>query len=661
VHRAPGDLPLWARAADALVGMLFLFALFVAMSGGVVFRLGVLRVSATSPARVLAWAGALLVLRHLFVRRQPFPLFILGAIRAASPVAGTLPEDSGLIGARAEPEPWKRSVRAFALATIVYLLLTAAMTYPQARFLTDTVVPDYGDPLFSTWRISWIAHQLPRDPLHLFDANIFYPERHALAFSDAMIVPSLMVAPLLWSGVHQVVAYNVLLLSAFGLSALTMFALVRSLTRHTGAALIAGAVFGFLPYRFLHYGHVELQMAQWMPLCLWALHRTIAGARLRDGLLTGVFLTLQTLSSFYYGIFFATYLALVGSVLLIGAGRQRALRALRPLMAGAALAALLTAPFTIPYFRARQAVGERGLEEIQIYSAEPHNYLAAPYPNVMFGVSSWRQNLGGPERELFQGIAGPLLVVVAMWPPISAVRIVYALGFAFAFDASLGYNGYVYPLLHEFAFPYRGLRVPARMAILVGLSLAILAGFGAARIAAISPRRWLTAAALGTLAMGILLEYRSTVRLRYLWRDPPPVYDALPPSARVIFEMPLVDPDMTLEPLYMYFSTFHWRQLVNGYSGFSPRSHRQFVAMMETFPDDAAMMELRRRDVDAIVVHGAFFRSPDAYKTLVDALDERPDVVLVRTVKWHGHESRVYRMGEAPAGGSVRVRRRQRD
>jgi hypothetical protein len=184
------------------------------------------------------------------------------------------------------------------------------------------------------------------------------------------------------------------------------------------------------------------------------------------------------------------------------------------------------------------------------------------------------------------------------------------------------------------------------MAIVVGLSIAILAGFGAARIATLSYRRSLTAAALGILGAGILLEYRTTVRLRYLWPSPPPVYDALPASARVIFEMPFVDPDMTLEPVYMYLSTFHWRRLVNGYSGFSPKSRQQLVTTMKTFPDDAGMTELRRRDVDAIVVHGAFHRSPEAYQKLVEALDARRDVALVRTVKGQDHESRVYRMVE---------------
>ncbi len=64
-----------------------------------------------------------------------------------------------------------------------------------------------------------------------------------------MLVPSLTVAPLLWLGVHQLLAYNLLLLSGFALSGAAMFLLVRSLTQHTGAALVAGFVFAFLPYR----------------------------------------------------------------------------------------------------------------------------------------------------------------------------------------------------------------------------------------------------------------------------------------------------------------------------------------------------------------------------------------------------------------------------
>ena len=145
-------------------------------------------------------------------------------------------------------------------------------------------VPDLGDPLFSIWRIAWISHQIVRNPLRLFDANMFYPEPLTLTYSDSLIVPGLMGAPLFWMGVHPVLVYNLLLLSAFVFSGVTMFLLVRALTGRVDAAMIAGAIFVLYPYRFEHYPHFALQMTMWMPLALWAMHRTMALGRLRDGL-----------------------------------------------------------------------------------------------------------------------------------------------------------------------------------------------------------------------------------------------------------------------------------------------------------------------------------------------------------------------------------------
>ena len=65
------------------------------------------------------------------------------------------------------------------------------------QFLQPYSVADLGDPLFSIWRIGWVLHQVEVDPLRLFDANIFYPERLTLTFSDPMILPALAAAPML--------------------------------------------------------------------------------------------------------------------------------------------------------------------------------------------------------------------------------------------------------------------------------------------------------------------------------------------------------------------------------------------------------------------------------------------------------------------------------
>jgi hypothetical protein len=220
----------------------------------------------------------------------------------------------------------RRAARAL-LVVLFFAALTVVMTWPQSSDLRR-VIAAHHDALFSVWRLAWVAHQLPRDPAHLFDGNIFHPEPRTLAFSDAMLVPGLLGAPFLWVGGNRVLVYNGLLLAAFILSGAAMFLLVRRLTGHAGAGLLAGVVFAFVPYRFEHYFHLELQWALWMPLGLWALHRTLDTRRLRDGVLTGLFLALQMLSSLYYGVFFATYLAVFGAVLLIGTWSGRTERSL---------------------------------------------------------------------------------------------------------------------------------------------------------------------------------------------------------------------------------------------------------------------------------------------------------------------------------------------
>jgi hypothetical protein len=645
--RSRCSLPLWARATDLIAIALLGVGVYVSIHGGFVFRTLGVRIALRSGWRVLAWAVVVMAVRHALVRHSPIHRRIVRGLRALAVPAlnyddlATAAENDGVEKGRT----WRRTAGYGVAVIALFAALTVLMTYPQVRMLGTGVTPDRGDPLLSTWRLAWFAHELPRDPRHLFDANIFYPERFTLAYSDAMLVPSLTVAPLVWLGVHQLLAYNLLLLSGFALSGAAMFLLVRSLTGHAGAALVAGFVFAFLPYRYMHYAHLELQMAQWMPLALWALHRTFKHGRIRDGLLMGLFFALQTLSSFYYGIFFATYLVPVGIALWAATKKELRWPSVRALAAGAALAGVLIVPFALPYFSARRAVGERPVWEIEFYSAMPRDYITAHPRNALLGgvTTKW----GRQERELFQGIAVPVIAAAALWPPLSAARIGYAAGLALAFDCSLGMNGIVYPWLHEHALPYRGLRVPARMAILVGLSLAILVGYAVARLA----KRFRGGGAVLTVATALVLvfiEYRPALTLEHVWTAPPPIYQALPSSeSTVVLELPLIQPDIALEPTFMYFSTFKWHRLVNGYSGFQPRSYVTLNAAMRSFPDDASIAELRRRGTEFVIVHGAFY-TPDEFVRVTSRIGRRPEFEFVSKLQWEGRETRLYRLSPEP-------------
>src|SRR4051794_25329990 len=231
-------------------------------------------------------------------------------------------------------------------ALVLFAVLTAILTYPQIRGLRDAVHDD-GDPLLNAWALAWVAHQLPRAPAHLFDANIFYPERRTLAFSETLIVPAAVAAPLHWIGVGPLLVYNIVFLSGFIVSGAGTALLVRSLTGNAAAGAIAGLVFAFLPYRIDHYPHLQLQQTQCLPFAFWAFHRLLRSGRVRDGVLFGAFTAGQVLSCMYYGLFLVPYMTVVCGILLlarsaIGTERMKAL----------ALAAVIALVAVIPVGRA---------------------------------------------------------------------------------------------------------------------------------------------------------------------------------------------------------------------------------------------------------------------------------------------------------------------
>jgi len=218
------------------------------------------------------------------------------------------------------------------------------------------------------------------------------------------------------------------------------------------------------------------------------------------------------------------------------------------------------------------------------------------------------------------------------------------MGFVVAFDISLGFNGVSYPWLHEYVLPYRGLRVPARMAMVVGLALTILAGYGLARICRSIRNRTASMAVVLALTAIVSLEYRSRPPLKKIWTSPPPIYNALPAGTNsVLLELPLLFPDIVTEPMYMYFSTFHWNALLNGYSGFSPPSYYYLREAVASFPDATSLEELQRRGLTHVVVN-AVFCAPGQFDDIVNRIEHSGFFERVATTEWERHDVHLYRL-----------------
>ena len=169
----------------------------------------------------------------------------------------------------------------------------------------------------------------------------------------------------------------------------------------------------------------------------------------------------------------------------------------------------------------------------------------------------------------------------------------------------------LYALFYDHVPGFDGVRVPARYGMIVTFGLAALAALGVATIDRDRPRRGprrhaRAAAIAGTLilveafAVPIPINQNSTDYTQAGLVPLPPsvaIGPAAPevyrfatqlPASAVLIELPLGEPAFDVR--YMFYSTLHWRRLVNGYSGGAPSQYEMLTESLKdraTRPDRA--------------------------------------------------------------------------
>jgi uncharacterized membrane protein len=268
-----------------------------------------------------------------------------------------------------------RSRRAAAFA--ICLLLAVAHTWPLALHPGRYSRNDNADTQLNEWIMAWVAHQLPRHPLQLFDANIFYPAKDTLAFSEPLIVQALMGAPLAWSGASPVLVYNLVLIAGFTLTAFATCLLIESWTGCLAAGLLAGSAFAFNTHTLTRLAHIQGIHIYGLPLALLAVDRLIMQRSTIAALALALWLAVMAYSSGYLVVFAAVLLG----VAIVTRAREwlpdSRKFATRVALAGI-VAAIAIAPVYLPYRRAaREQHMVRSLDVVKEYSATPTGYLAS--------------------------------------------------------------------------------------------------------------------------------------------------------------------------------------------------------------------------------------------------------------------------------------------
>ncbi len=417
--------------------------------------------------------------------------------------------------------------RSSSLALFFYLCLAIVTTHPLWLHLAEAVPGDIGDPLLNAWILAWDTHALLTDPFHLFDANIFYPLPHTLAYSEHLLSTAALGLPLGLVSGEPVVAYNLSLLLSFPLAGLGMYLLVLHWTGRHQAAFLAGLAFAFAPYRLAAIAHLQLLSVQWLPFSLLALDRLLdqgvgsreygvgrakQGARGEGrgaGHKTGafvlrlssfvIFTTLQILASWYLAVFTVLVLGVYTLGWLAMRWRQSrgglapqslagglAPQSLVGLAASFLIVAGLTLPCALPYLGVLpQLQAARPASLASSFAAHPADFLtAAPFLRIAGPLTqSLAQRPGFTEENtLFLGVVTPLLALVGL-ALASTRRLerwrILALAAILTTSLALTFAG-PYQALTRLLPALTVVRVPPRWIIPATFALAALAGYGVA-------------------------------------------------------------------------------------------------------------------------------------------------------------------------------------
>lgn len=236
------------------------------------------------------------------------------------------------------------------------LAVTAVQVLPVPALVSTHVTPNAGDPVLITWILEHQARALLDDPTTLYQGNIFFPDPHAIAWSDNLtaLVPPYLV---LWlaSGRDSVFAYNAVSWLAFAGAGLAVLLLARRLLDSPVAATVVAVAFSVAMVRRSAVGHTQLAGFAMLPLAFVALMDVFERRRLTSAVLAGVALAALWYSAIY---FFVLAVVVVPLLVVVWAVTNRADVGLR--VAGLlALTAVVTGAIVGPSAAAYLDVSER--------------------------------------------------------------------------------------------------------------------------------------------------------------------------------------------------------------------------------------------------------------------------------------------------------------
>ncbi len=487
---------------------------------------------------------------------------------------------------------------------LLFLALAVIHTWPVAASPGRLSLNHNADAQLCEWTLSWIAHTLPRHPSRLFEGDIFAPEPHTLTYTDPMLVPAAVAAPVRWAGGSPVLAFNLAMLAGLTVTAWVTWLGARRWTGSDSAALIAGALAAFNAHQLTRLPHIVAAYAWTIPAGIVLVDRLLDDRRPRDLLLLGLVAAATAVTSPYW----LAQLAVVAGVGVVMAAWRRRWRDLLAIAVAALSGLVVAAPVLLPYARFAATGVSRPLSSVEQFSATLSGYLSS----VSHVHAGWSRAFYRDDVDVwFAGVTALALAGVGL---VSSMRcsgtrrraLMLVAVAASGVVLSLGPATFIYRWLYEWVLPLRGLRAAARFGYLYLIVVAYAAAMGTAVLQrrVRSPRA--AHAIAGLVLVAVTVEAWSGPVKTMPFEGVPAIYKQLAnaPGPVRLAELPFYPAEgIFMNGEYVLNATAHWQPLMNGYSGYIPDSYREAADRLWYFPEQRAFDALRDTGATHVMLH----------------------------------------------------------
>lgn len=529
----------------------------------------------------------------------------------------------------------KRTIRFDWLVLLFFLLSTIAITYPLI-FNLDTMVFGYTDELLITWILNWNIHALFDNILDFYNSNIFYPYHLTLTFSDAFITSSIIgLLTKLWTN-EPLAVYNFNIIFSITSLGFTTYLLVKHLSKNIFAGIISGTLMAFSIYTVTRYFHLQLISIFWLPLAILAFIKFIESGKIRYYIVF-IFCVIAQAANSFFPIYLLGWSLFILSV-IITLNNSKLLKKLfdKKVLLLSFLTIFIIFLLAKPYLETSSNFNYVRDIRDTINFANRQEYIL--YPSNKTKLESFLKKsfyTNDSNKLKHDGYWGFALILCSLFVLINYIKYrnqnysIYTKSFILiAFSSyilSLGpalqWFGKViksptliplpYAIFYYLIPGFKAFRNSARWELLVVFSLSIIIGlFFAQKF----QKTNIKIQFIITFIICSLVFLEIKLPLEYVkvptYSKYPSIYTEihkLPQNTRLI-ELPLYNWNMTpfavKENLRLLYNTKHFKQTVNGTSGFYPPEWEEWsLYYIFNFPDKKSINHLREIGATHIILH----------------------------------------------------------